>query len=606
MVVDAGDEVIEQVNEEVSGSVPVDASQVEGVTQVEVPSVNARPRPNIECCDPEELYHSDYEDGPEEEVIPNDEGPEDDLQEEINKVLRSTDEFKEFVKNSSRVYEEEELNKWNTDTTILNKCWIGQEWATYLHCKDYIKDQQIFQNHDIKQLKNTRQKQSYECVHKESQGCKWIIYCSPVNNKVTFKCKTGYFEHTCDTTHGIINPLARARWVFRMMLDKFKAHPNYKPKNFQAEIKREHKVEISYMTAWHARHLCIERVMGNFEESYSFLPEFCSQLLKKNPGSVATVKWDDKGKFVHCCIAYKVCIDGWVNGGRPLLGLDGTHLWGKYLGVLLAITALDGNNGLYPIAIFLCRSETKEKWINFLEIMAPHLKRHERAITFISDRQKGLKAGVDVNFSDVNHYHRYCFRHIWKNMKKQHPGQHMESCSWNAAKAYTTPEFERNMERIGEAKESAKKYLEKEECEHWARSFFDFSSKCEHITSNFCEAFNSWILDIRGLPVCKLLKQFHLMMMRLMYDRAEQGEGYVDGDVVPRDKKIYLENREKMNFYTRVPSNKDEWSVADAHGNTWNVHLRNHTCDCNYWQVTGIPCPHVIQAAYHNQGHVFR
>ncbi|MCL7033786.1 hypothetical protein MKW94_001516, partial [Papaver nudicaule] len=118
------------------------------------------------------------------------------------------------------------------------------------------------------------------------------------------------------------------KWVFRMMLDKFKAHPNYKPKNFQAEIKREHKVEISYMTAWHARHLCIERVMGNFEESYSFLPEFCSQLLKKNPGSVATVKWDDKGKFVHCCIAYKVCIDGWVNGGRPLLGLDGTHLWG--------------------------------------------------------------------------------------------------------------------------------------------------------------------------------------------------------------------------------------------------------------------------------------
>ncbi|KAI3866430.1 hypothetical protein MKX03_000523, partial [Papaver bracteatum] len=51
---------------------------------------------------------------------------------------------------------------------------------------------------------------------------------------------------------------------------------------------------------------------------------------------------------------------------------------------------------------------------------------HKRALTFISNRPKGLKAGVDVNFSDVNHYHRFCMRHIWKNMKKYHPGQHLE------------------------------------------------------------------------------------------------------------------------------------------------------------------------------------
>ncbi|KAI3866429.1 hypothetical protein MKX03_000522, partial [Papaver bracteatum] len=58
------------------------------------------------------------------------------------------------------------------------------------------------------------------------------------------------------------------------------------------------------------------------------------------------------------------------------------------------------------------------------------------------------------------------------------------------------------MDRMGEVKESARVYLEKEEIEHWARSYFDFFCKCEHITSNFCEAFNSWILDIMGLPVC--------------------------------------------------------------------------------------------------------
>ncbi|MCL7041421.1 hypothetical protein MKW94_025253, partial [Papaver nudicaule] len=391
------------------------------------------------------------------------------------------------------------------------------------------------------------------------------------------------------------------RWVFRVMLDKFKAHPHYKPKHFQAELKLAHKVEISYMTAWHARHLCIERVMGNFEESYRLLPEFCNQVLKRNPGIVATCKFDDDGRFVNCCIAYKCSIDGFVNGGRPFLGCDCTHLRGKYGGCCMAITALDGNNGLFPVAIFLCRVENKDNWIAFLEIMAPYLKQHKMALTFISDREKGLKAGIDVNFCDVNHYHRYCFRHMWKNMKKSHPGVHMESLSWNAAKAYTSEDFEGYMDRIGEAKPAARTYLEKEEIEHWARSYFDYSSKCEHITSNFCEAFNSWILEIRYYPVCKLLQHYHHMMMRLMFDRKEQADQMQDESIVPRAERIYRENKEKAHFYTRVPSNKDEWSVMDAHGKNWNVHLQQHTCDCNYWQVTGIPCPHAIQASYFNQ-----
>ncbi|KAI3911742.1 hypothetical protein MKX01_029503, partial [Papaver californicum] len=52
---------------------------------------------------------------------------------------------------------------------------------------------------------------------------------------------------------------------------------------------------------------------------------------------------------------------------------------------------------------------------------------------------------------------------------------------------------------MSEEKEGARMYLEKEEIEHWSMSYFDLSCKCEHITSNFNEALNSWILDIKGL-----------------------------------------------------------------------------------------------------------
>ncbi|XP_026434995.1 uncharacterized protein LOC113332692 [Papaver somniferum] len=95
--------------------------------------------------------------------------------------------------------------------------------------------------------------------------------------------------------------------------------------------------------------------------------------------------------------------------------------------------------------------------------------------------------------------------------------------------------------------------------------------------------------------------KFHLMMMKLMFDRKEQGEGYVDGGVVPRAEKIYKENRDKACFFNRVPSTQHEWSVVDAHGNSWSVHLLQHTCDCHYWKMTGIPRPHVIQASFYNK-----
>ncbi|KAI3864049.1 hypothetical protein MKW98_031641 [Papaver atlanticum] len=111
---------------------------------------------------------------------------------------------------------------------------VRKEWASYQECRDYIKDQNIFQNFDIVQVKNT-----------QIQHQIW--------DKVTFRCKNGDFEHTCKTTHGINNPLAKARWVFRVMLDAFKGHPNYKPKDFKSEVKRVHSVEISYWTAWHVR-----------------------------------------------------------------------------------------------------------------------------------------------------------------------------------------------------------------------------------------------------------------------------------------------------------------------------------------------------------------
>ncbi|KAF6169679.1 hypothetical protein GIB67_004071 [Kingdonia uniflora] len=101
----------------------------------------------------------------------------------------------------------------------------------------------------------------------------------------------------------------------------------------------------------------MEMIVGSYDEGYIIMPELAIQVLKANPGSITTCSLDlDTNQWKTTCIAYKASIDGFLNGCRPVLGLDGCFFKGKYGGVCLTIIGLDGNNGLFPIAICFCRS----------------------------------------------------------------------------------------------------------------------------------------------------------------------------------------------------------------------------------------------------------
>ncbi|KAI3901620.1 hypothetical protein MKW92_053338 [Papaver armeniacum] len=287
--------------------------------------------------------------------------PEMDDDEEINltcqiqATLDSTEEFKEYVVETDNIDGDHKLSE---GQEFVEKLFVGQQWLSKEHCRDYLKNLALDLNHSIVQVRNKKKQQEYKC---KDETCPWRVYCSVLSDKQTFECKKGHFIHTCEAIHGLKHPLANARWVSKVMLESFKAHPNYKPRDFMTEA-------------------------------------------------------------------------------------------------------------------------------------------HPRALTFISDRQKGLIEGVAVNFSDINHYHRYCFRHLYKNFKKLHPGKNLEFMTWRAARSFSEVGHKIWMDRLKEAKESAPEWFDREPDETWARAYFDRSSKCEHVTSNFCEAFNSWILDLRRLP----------------------------------------------------------------------------------------------------------
>lgn len=59
-------------------------------------------------------------------------------------------------------------------------------------------------------------------------------------------------------------------------------------------------------------------------------------------------------------------MEGFKTRCIPFLGLGGCHLREKYLGLLLAATTLDENNGFFHVAFAIVESEGEDTWRWFL------------------------------------------------------------------------------------------------------------------------------------------------------------------------------------------------------------------------------------------------
>ena len=68
---------------------------------------------------------------------------------------------------------------------------------------------------------------------------------------------------------------------------------------------------------------------------------------------------------------------------RPVLSIDGTHLYGKYKGTLMIVMGCDGNNQLFPLAFALIEGENIDSLGWFLACI--RTRTHRRGLCVISD-----------------------------------------------------------------------------------------------------------------------------------------------------------------------------------------------------------------------------
>lgn len=469
---------------------------------------------------------------------------------------------------------------------------VGQEFPDVKSCRRALRDAAIALHFEIQTVKSDRTRFTAKCA---SEGCSWRIHAAKLPGVPTFSIRTIHEPHTCGGITHLGHQQASVQWVANSVEERLRENPNYKPKEILEEIHRIHGITLSYKQAWRGKERIMAAVRGSFEEGYRLLPQYCDQVKRTNPGSIASVYCNPTDScFQRLFVSFHASIYGFVNACRPLIGLDRTLLKSKYLGTLLFATGFDGDGALFPLAFGVVDEESDDNWMwflselhNLLEVNTENMPR----LTILSDRQKGVVDGVEANFPTA--FHGFCMRHLSESFRKEFNNTMLVNLLWEAAHALTVIEFEAKILEIEEISREAAYWIRRVPPRLWATAYFE-GTRFGHLTANIVESLNSWILEASGLPIVQMMECIRRQLMTWFNERREMSMQW-STILVPNAERRVSEALECARSFQVLRANEAEFEVI-SHEGTNIVDIRNRCCLCRGWQLYGLPCAHAVAA----------
>ncbi|KAF6170485.1 hypothetical protein GIB67_031893 [Kingdonia uniflora] len=236
-------------------------------------------------------------------------------------------EFRDLAKEYDNIFAEEEDAVHSVPPQpTYGELRVGMEWETVYECKAYIRQWSIMNKFEYCQEKNENYRVRLFCI---DENCEWMFYAKRTTDGHTFTLrKSSNLKHACSS--GTKNRLANATWVAKKVESVIRSVRTTLPAGIQDFISTQFGVDISYYTSWNAWSICKENIVGSYDEGYIMQPELCLQILYLNPGIIDVVCKDhNTSQWTGTYVMFKASIDGFLNGCRPVVGLDGCFLKGE-------------------------------------------------------------------------------------------------------------------------------------------------------------------------------------------------------------------------------------------------------------------------------------
>ncbi|XP_015935093.1 uncharacterized protein LOC107461142 [Arachis duranensis] len=417
-------------------------------------------------------------------------------------------------------------------------------------------------------------------------GCDWLIRVSMISRKYCWVIRRYNGSHTCTRAtisqdHSKLDSTTIAEAIKPLV----EADPALKIKSVIAEVQSKFNYTVSYRKAWLAKQKAVEKIFGGWEASYEALPIWFEAMCHKEPSAVVhfetmpAYQGDDLAtdiRVLHRVFwSYYPCIRAFRHC-KPVVQVDGTHLYGKYKGCLLVAVSQDGNNNIVPIAFAIVEGETSDAWHFFLSNLRQHVVTRD-GVGLISDRHESINAAVERSngaWSPPRAFHMFCIRHIESNFLRKFKAPYLQKLVINIGYSRTVREYEYALA-------------------------FDGGYRWGQMTTNLVEFINSVLKGARNLPVTALVKAIFYRLNELFTRKRAEAEvrindGYVLSDVVTS--KLHANQLASGNIQISCFDRQNEvFEVREMpSGLEFAVDLRGLRCDCGELQVDRIPCRHVF------------
>jgi len=129
--------------------------------------------------------------------------------------------------------------------------------------------------------------------------------------------------------------MATQGWATERLGDWLKRHRTKTPTDCKDKLEGDYGIKLKYSKAWSGMKVALEQIHGKYEESFQLLFNWAAQIAKSSPGSHVQIEVEmveGKQRFRRIFVALKPCIDGFLEGCRPFIGIDASCLYGKYRG----------------------------------------------------------------------------------------------------------------------------------------------------------------------------------------------------------------------------------------------------------------------------------
>ncbi|KAL5788017.1 hypothetical protein ACOSP7_004966 [Xanthoceras sorbifolium] len=114
------------------------------------------------------------------------------------------------------------------------------------------------------------------------------------------------------------------------------------------------------------------------------------------------------------------------------------------------------------------------------------------------------------------------------------------------------------------------------------------------------ESFNSMLGDHRGRTYLQLLEYIRRMIMRRFQQRMEDCEKW-KSDLPPTIHLKILKASKESRILRMLSTGNEEYELL-GETRAYVAKLNSKTCECGAWQISGVPCSHVMAGISHISG----